>query len=142
MTVLYIRSLPTGEILGAVSDINHLKPLLAQHQLIFDRYDISDTDLVVEKIKEMGYNGYDYYSTTTPQQMGLHYHEEQEARLIIGGVGTFFILIGEIVYELWTTVGDFLVIPKNQKHWFKVDEHVSAVRFFETDREYTAIYLT
>lgn len=142
MTVLYIRSLPTGEILGAVSDINLLKPLLAQHQLIFDRYDISDTDLVVEKIKEMGYNGYDYYSTTTPQQMSLHYHEEQEARLITSGVGTFFILIGEIVYELWTTAGDFVVIPKNQKHWFSVDEHVSAVRFFETDREYTAIYLT
>ena len=142
MSVLYIRSLPTGEILHALSDINLIQIVFAEHQIIFDRYDLSDTDLVVENIKKMGYNGYDYYSTTTPQQMALHYHEETEARLITGGVGTFFILVGEIVYELWTMAGDFVIIPKNQKHWFNVDEHVSAVRFFETDREYKAIYLT
>jgi 1,2-dihydroxy-3-keto-5-methylthiopentene dioxygenase len=65
--------------------------------------------------------------------MKEHTHSENEIRFFVDGEGFFWFHFddGEI-YRIACTKGDFIIVPKNYKHWFDLHPQyfVKAIRIF------------
>jgi len=63
-----------------------------------------------------------------------HHHPEIEARLFLAGLGCFYLRVDDMVYALACEPGDFLSLPPQVSHWFKMDtsEPMCAVRLYSS----------
>ncbi len=61
-----------------------------------------------------------------------HIHEDDEVRFFVEGSGTFFLHIGDTVYEILCDKDDLLSVPAGTKHWFDMGERplFAAIRIF------------
>ena len=61
-----------------------------------------------------------------------HIHEDDEVRFFVEGGGTFFLHIGDTVYEVLCEKDDLLSVPAGTKHWFDMGERplFAAIRIF------------
>ena len=61
-----------------------------------------------------------------------HTHTEDEVRFFVEGSGSFYLHIGDKVYQAICTRGDLISVPANTKHWFDAGEEPSftALRVF------------
>ncbi len=61
-----------------------------------------------------------------------HIHEDDEVRFFVEGSGSFFLHIGDNVYEILCEKDDLLSVPAGTKHWFDMGERplFAAIRIF------------
>lgn len=83
-------------------------------------------------------SGFDTVHIKDKVVMEPHTHEDNEDRLIISGVGHFFIPCKDEVYIIKATEGDFVSLKKDTVHWFSCKKHLVAGRFFENEKSYKA----
>lgn len=81
--------------------------------------------------------GYDVYTTISPFSSQPHWHEGEEHRLFVTGIGTFFIPTGDDLYCVECRTGDLIWLKPKLVHWFKTPGNMSAARFFANDLEHT-----
>lgn len=60
-----------------------------------------------------------------------HFHDGGEHRVILSGIGTFFVPIDTCLYVIECSVGDYIHIRANLVHWFSSKKNLLAARFFE-----------
>ncbi|MCC5813563.1 MAG: cupin domain-containing protein [Leptospira sp.] len=62
----------------------------------------------------------------------MHYHTDDEVRYIVDGTGIFGFSINGENFTVQVERNDFISVPKNTHHWFKLDEkmRIKAVRYF------------
>lgn len=62
----------------------------------------------------------------------MHYHTDDEVRYIVDGSGIFGFRIHGDDFTVQVERNDFISVPKNTHHWFKLDENmrIKAVRYF------------
>lgn len=62
----------------------------------------------------------------------MHYHTDDEVRYIVDGSGIFGFSIDGDQFTVQVFRNDFISVPKNTHHWFKLDEsnRIKAVRYF------------
>ncbi|GGI43852.1 acireductone dioxygenase [Paenibacillus marchantiophytorum] len=97
-------------------------------------------DQIVEFAQKRGYTKWDIavLSVETPdmlQKFGdVHYHKEDEVRIVVGGKGVFIIksLHGDHYFELGVSIGDVVVVPQERYHAFKLanERKFAVVRLF------------
>ncbi|POD91534.1 1,2-dihydroxy-3-keto-5-methylthiopentene dioxygenase [Pectobacterium odoriferum] len=112
-------------------------PLDASSETILAQY---HTD--IERLKQQeGYTSADVISLTPDHAERLalrekflqeHTHSEDEVRFFVHGSGSFFVPIGEQVFQLTCEAGDLLRVPANTPHWFDCGEFPDfvAIRIF------------
>lgn len=150
-----------------ITDKGAIKDYLAQINIGFERWqthenlgsDVSSEEILAAYDSEIAVlskqNGYktadviDIYPTTPNLDTMLakfdkeHWHDEDEVRFIIEGLGIFYIHpeTGPVV-AVTVTSGDLLVVPKDTKHWFHLDEErrVRAIRLFQDTSGWTPQY--
>jgi 1,2-dihydroxy-3-keto-5-methylthiopentene dioxygenase len=63
----------------------------------------------------------------------LHFHTDDEVRYIIDGSGIFGFNINGEEFSVYVEKNDFISVPKNTNHWFKLDGkmRIKAVRYFQ-----------
>lgn len=61
-----------------------------------------------------------------------HRHSEDEVRFFVEGLGSFYLHVGERVYQTICAKGDLISVPAGTKHWFDMgsDPEFTAVRLF------------
>ncbi|MBE9066755.1 cupin domain-containing protein, partial [Leptolyngbya cf. ectocarpi LEGE 11479] len=72
-----------------------------------------------------------------------HWHDEDEVRFILDGLGIFHINPPDRpVVAVTVTAGDLLVVPKGTKHWFHLgsERRVCAIRLFQDTRGWAPHY--
>ena len=96
----------------------------------------------IEKLKaECGYQAVDVIrlergtpNTEPIRQKFLseHQHSEDEVRFFVDGLGSFYLHVGERVYQTICVKGDLISVPAGTKHWFDMgsDPEFTAVRLF------------
>lgn len=95
-----------------------------------------DTDLVTIKTKSAGS---DIVHIKEKVVMEPHTHDDEEHRLIISGIGHFFIPFEKSIVIIKATEGDFVSLKRNTVHWFTCKKGLVAARFFENEKSYKAI---
>lgn len=65
-----------------------------------------------------------------------HFHDGSEHRVILSGVGIFFVPIGTHLYVIECSVGDYIRLRPNLVHWFSSKKHLLAARFFEGNNKH------
>jgi len=72
-----------------------------------------------------------------------HYHTDDEVRYIIDGSGIFGFHIQGEKFEVKVSQNDFISVPANTNHWFKLDEHkkIKAIRYFQDMSGWTPVYI-
>lgn len=61
-----------------------------------------------------------------------HRHAEDEVRFFVAGRGSFYLHVGDRVYQVVCVRGDLIGVPEGTKHWFDMgpDPEFTAVRLF------------
>jgi 1,2-dihydroxy-3-keto-5-methylthiopentene dioxygenase len=61
-----------------------------------------------------------------------HRHSEDEVRFFVDGRGSFYLHVGDKVYQTICVRGDLISVPAGTKHWFDMgpDPEFTAVRLF------------
>ncbi|MBH5318738.1 acireductone dioxygenase [Paenibacillus sp. GSMTC-2017] len=98
-------------------------------------------DFIADFATRRGYEKWDIaiLSEQTPDMLkkfgSLHYHLEDEVRIVVGGGGIFTIHShdGSGYFELKAIAGDVVVVPANRAHAFRLSDHLQfiVVRLFE-----------
>ena len=73
----------------------------------------------------------------------IHTHEDEEVRYIVDGEGVFgFILEDGAQVELTVQAGDYIHIPADVEHWFRLNDaqRIKAVRYFSARGGWTPHY--
>ena len=73
----------------------------------------------------------------------IHTHEDEEVRYIVDGEGVFgFVLEDGAQVELTVQAGDYIHIPANVEHWFRLNDaqRIKAVRYFSARGGWTPHY--
>jgi 1,2-dihydroxy-3-keto-5-methylthiopentene dioxygenase len=73
----------------------------------------------------------------------IHTHDDDEVRYIVDGEGVFgFVLPDANQIELLVRAGDFIKIPKNTEHWFRLTpaSRIKAVRYFTSTAGWVPVY--
>ena len=73
----------------------------------------------------------------------IHTHEDEEVRYIVDGAGVFgFVLEDGAQVELTVRAGDYIHIPANVEHWFRLNDaqRIKAVRYFSARGGWTPHY--
>lgn len=73
----------------------------------------------------------------------IHTHDDDEVRYIVDGEGVFgFVLPDATQAELLVSTGDFVKIPKNTEHWFRLtpENRIKAVRYFTSKAGWVPVY--
>lgn len=72
-----------------------------------------------------------------------HYHTDDEVRYIIDGSGIFGFHIQGEKFEVKVSQNDFISVPANTNHWFKLDENkkIKAIRYFQDMSGWTPVYI-
>lgn len=120
---------------------NYIGYELSKYGIDYERYNIDDSNIsefmVVDGNKHISF---DVFTSDHPINVNLHYHNDDEARLIISGWGTFEIMIDDRIATLVVTAGDYISIPAGIIHTFKSTEPIKTIRYFVNNNPYTAIY--
>ena len=71
-----------------------------------------------------------------------HTHSEDEVRVILAGLGIFFLNLGGRVASVEVGPGDMLRVPKGTTHWFTLckDRRIRAIRWFQQTSGWTPEY--
>ena len=69
-----------------------------------------------------------------------HIHDDDEVRFFVEGSGSFFLHLGERVYEILCEKDDLLSVPAGTLHWFDMGERplFTAIRVFDTPEGWVA----
>jgi 1,2-dihydroxy-3-keto-5-methylthiopentene dioxygenase len=61
-----------------------------------------------------------------------HRHSEDEVRFFVEGLGSFYLHVGDRVYQTICAKGDLISVPAGTKHWFDMGSNpeFTAVRLF------------
>ncbi|MCE5393666.1 MAG: cupin domain-containing protein [Acidithiobacillus sp.] len=73
----------------------------------------------------------------------IHIHEDEEVRYVVDGEGIFgFVLPDGRQLEVTVNAGDYLHIPAQVEHWFRLTacKRIKAVRYFSAQGGWTPIY--
>ena len=73
----------------------------------------------------------------------IHTHEDEEVRYIVDGEGVFgFVLEDGAQVELTVHAGDYIHIPADVEHWFRLNDaqRIKAVRYFSARGGWTPHY--
>jgi len=163
MTRLAIHELAGGQASGrtpllATGDTKRIVAELARVGVRFERWrasvvlaDDAGQDAVlaayaadIERLKrERGYKSVDVVrmrpdhpdrKAARAKFLAEHTHDDDEVRFFVEGSGTFFLHLGELVYEILCEKDDLLSVPGGTKHWFDMGERpqFAAIRIFDT----------
>lgn len=102
-----------------------------KHKSSWDRVDL-------QELKSKS-NGFDTVHMKEKLVMEPHTHNDDEHRLILSGVGYFFIPDLDQLYVIKATEGDFVALKKDVVHWFTCKKNLVAARFFENEKSYKVI---
>ncbi len=72
-----------------------------------------------------------------------HTHDDDEVRFVVSGHGTFTVRgNGEEAIDIAMGPGDFIVVPRDRRHWFTLlpDRTIVAVRLFKDSAGWTPRY--
>ncbi|MEC0232177.1 cupin domain-containing protein [Paenibacillus alba] len=119
----------------------HRTPAFVQEKIAFSEEEKEKLlavyeDDVIRFAEQKGYTNWDIavLSVDTPDMLqkfgSLHYHKEDEVRVVVGGKGVFIIKSqqGDGYFELEVSIGDVVVVPQHRYHAFKLaDERKFAV---------------
>jgi hypothetical protein len=84
----------------------------------------------IEKLKSQ-YRHYDVFQSRTGDiDSPIHYHDDEEVRVIIRGNPTFYIVSGDYLYIVSCTCLDQLELAPNVLHWFNATGELLVFRFF------------
>jgi cupin superfamily acireductone dioxygenase involved in methionine salvage len=114
---------------------------LAKYDIVFNKTDFFNMDEFTAKVSDK-YNFVRHDLHIIESRMiknEPHYHDDNEARMIVKGSGIFYFIINDTKLELEVDPGTFIVIPKKVTHYFKTFEKMTVLRFFSTNKEYEAI---
>lgn len=114
---------------------------------------LSGHDVYFERLRaSLGYQSRDLV-VLCPETPGLegilsafvqiHLHEDDEVRYIVDGEGVFgFVLRDGSQIELLVQSGDFINIPRNTEHWFRLTEsrRIKAIRYFTSTAGWLPVY--
>ncbi|MFI5526707.1 1,2-dihydroxy-3-keto-5-methylthiopentene dioxygenase [Streptomyces platensis] len=72
-----------------------------------------------------------------------HFHDEDEVRFFVEGVGCFYLHVAGKVYAMLCTAGDLLAVPSRTVHWFDMGERpeFTAIRFFQAEDGWVGRFL-
>ena len=134
MAIIYKVQLEYKSLVNFESIINseftHEK-FNVKHKSAWDRVDL-------EELKSKA-KGFDTVHIREKVVMEPHTHDDDEQRLILSGVGHFFIPDAEHLYVIKATEGDFVSLNKDVIHWFTCKKGLVAARFFENEKSYKVI---
>ncbi len=151
------RLAPLGVILATlpVPDTETAQVLLAQAELAAaDQEKLLQTlDAVFRRLQvEKGYQerdlvvlypGHPQLQALNTRFHRIHTHDDEEVRYIVDGEGVFgFVLPDGQQVELTVAAGDYIHIPANVEHWFRLNalERIKAVRYFSARGGWTPHY--
>jgi len=109
-------------------------------------------DKLAEKAESMGYQSADVIAIrgdmpgvddALAKFDKVHYHDDDEVRAIVGGVGIFgFVGDDGRQFLLALEAGEYISIPAGQWHWFYCDDqkNVTAIRLFKEQPSWIAHY--
>ena len=72
-----------------------------------------------------------------------HTHDDDEVRYIVDGEGVFgFVLPDNTQVELTVSTGDFINVPANTEHWFRLtsQQRIKAIRYFTSTEGWVPVY--
>ena len=135
MAIIYVVDL---------SDNNRLKTL---HQVVNDTLTHDNFKVFHKSIwNDEDFNeiksrsaGYDTVHIKEKIVMEPHTHTDNEDRLILAGIGHFFIPAGDLMFIIKATEGDFVSLQKDLVHWFSCKKGLVAARFFENEKSYKVV---
>ncbi|MHB8422162.1 MAG: 1,2-dihydroxy-3-keto-5-methylthiopentene dioxygenase [Leptospirales bacterium] len=115
--------------------------VLSGHDAYFDRLRTSlgyqSRDLVVLSPETPGLEG------ILSAFVRVHLHEDDEVRYIVDGEGVFgFVLRDGSQAELLVQAGDFINVPRNTEHWFRLtgSRRIKAIRYFTSTAGWVPVY--
>lgn len=93
---------------------------------------------ILNELKQT-HQSYDVYTQQDCSKVytPIHYHEDNESRLILKGSATFYIVMDNVLHIIDARPGDRISIPPNTLHWFKCAEELIALRLFEKCDKHT-----
>lgn len=83
--------------------------------------------------------GNDLFYVKDAVKFPIHYHNEEEKRLIINGSGTFFVPINNFIHIIECETGDLITLNPGLAHWFETNNELLAARFFGDADSHTVI---
>lgn len=95
---------------------------------VFNKDEWTEIDLQSMKSKS---SGYDVIKIESRTFMEPHYHTDNEQRLILSGVGYFYIPTLTELFIIEASAGDYVSLSSNIVHWFDCKKNTIAARFFE-----------
>lgn len=99
---------------------------------------LSELDTMTLDILKDEYKFYDtYYERNTNVLSEIHTHPDEEVRLILAGIATFYIPDGDSLYIAECGPLDKVVLQPEVIHWFSKSGEVLAYRFFKDTESYT-----
>lgn len=139
-----------GMLLADTSDPDEIAPLLAEIDVLFERWPVRDAggDALIayapeiERLKALGgYQSIDVVSVTPdhPERTAMrtkflseHTHAEDEVRFFIEGEGLFTLHADGRVWNMLCTAGDLMSVPAGMTHWFDMGPapRFTAIRMF------------
>lgn len=155
MTSLHQYDTNTKQLLKFSTDVTNIRHELKKFGIKFNHTAYADLEtLLASTAFQHGFVTTDFYQSDKPRIMDPHFHNDREARLLLKGKGTFFIVIPahtndddeievpEMVFELQVGTGDFVSIPDRMVHGFESQEPLLVARFFSGKEQYEAHYVT
>lgn len=134
MAIVYTIDLETKALLS-LNSINAIgfkhEKFIVTHKPVWCQADLQE---LKSKSK-----GFDTVHMKEKLVMEPHTHSDDEHRLILSGVGHFFIPDAEHLYVIKATEGDFVSLNKDVIHWFTCKKGLVAARFFENEKSYKVI---
>lgn len=88
----------------------------------------------IKRIKDR-HQGVDTFSIAERFSSTPHWHMDAEQRLILSGMGYFFIPTKEKFVVLEVESGDLIWLSPGLQHWFDTTQ-ITAVRFFEFEKNH------
>ena len=107
----------------------------------FKKTEFFNIDTFIHSVlNEYNFVRYDLHDIDTHMlKNDRHYHNHDEARMIVKGDGVFYFIVDDTKIELMVEPGTFIIIPKEMIHYFKTCDKMTVLRFFSTDEQYEAI---
>ena len=134
MAIIYKIDLESKSLVSMDSIVNveftHEK-FIVKHKPVWSQVDL-------QALKSNS-KGFDTVHMKEKAVMEPHTHDDNEDRLIISGVGHFFIPDNIYLYVIKATEGDFVSLKKDVVHWFTCKKGLVAARFFENEKSYKVV---
>lgn len=153
MTSLHQYDTTTKQLLKFSTNLDNIKHELKKFGIKFNHTSRADLEtLMASTAFQHGFVTTDIFQSDKPRIMEPHFHCDREARLMLKGQGTFFIIIPahtdddenevpEMVFELQVGIGDFVSIPDRMIHGFESAQPILVARFFSGKDQYEAHYV-